>query len=117
MPGQAKFDTAPLTAALNRLRREEVTVRRRALLLGAEAIVGEAQQPGVVPFKTGALAASHTVDDTNPDLIVLGANIEYGAVVHEVHPTKSQWFLKVMLQRGANIMRKALTKALEESHG
>ncbi len=115
MPGQAKFDTAPLTAALNRLRREEVTVRRRTLELSAEAIVGEAQFDA--PVDTGLLKSQHIVDDSNPDKIQIGANTKYAAAVHERHPTKSQWFLKVMLQRGANIMRKALTKALEESHG
>lgn len=90
-------------------------IRRRALALSAEAINAEAQFDA--PVLTGLLKESHVVDHSNPDRVALGANTTYAAASHETHPTKARWYLKAILEKAPEIMRKALERAVRELGG
>lgn len=102
-----------MSAALRRLRDLERPIARRALVLAGNAINAVAQI--AAPVKTGALKASHSVDDSNPDQVRIGATIEYALAVHAKHPTSANWYLGVVVSDGPGILSKAVQRAIGES--
>ena len=107
-----QLDLAPLHATLKKMHDNAPKVRRRGLALWAEALVGEAQFDA--PVITGDLKSSHLVDHSNPDAPRIGATMQYAAAAHERSTQSPRWFLRAILEKGAELGRKALEKALAE---
>jgi hypothetical protein len=112
MPGQPSIDVTPLRDALRACAKAAAPIRRAALKDAATTLMGDAQAEA--PVRTGDLKASHAVDASDPDRVVIGAGISYAAVVHAVHPSKAGWFREVVVRRGPRVLRAALARAFRE---
>lgn len=84
----AGFNMAEFSSRLRQLEKRQAGRGRRAMVLAAEQIIGDAAE--LCPVKTGTLKASGTVDDSHVgkgdgDLgfVRFGFNTAYAAAVHE----------------------------------
>ena len=101
-----------MRAALDRLARQERPIARRALEIGAQALLSEAQRES--PVRTGLLQNQHFAAPESPDEWLIGANTEYALPVHERHPSRRRWFLNAVKAHFERIFEGALRMALRE---
>lgn len=108
-----KLDVGPLQKAIEKTMRETEEARQEALDQAAEIVTGEAKREDVCPYKTGALADSHTWErGPAKDQRTIGANTTYAAAVHARHKEKPQWLLRTVLEKGPEIITKAIEVAM-----
>lgn len=108
----AELPVAEMSAMLDRYKRAGEAAAERALELGAEALVSEAQVEA--PVKTGLLKEMHFADRVRKLLWIIGVNTSYAMAVHEVHPTRKRWFVNAVKEHFTRVFDGALKLALRE---
>lgn len=99
----------------NTLEQHAEDIREEVLMDTAFEIVGDAEMHA--PVRSGDLKASHFVDEFDGRGVTIGAGgsgVDYAWVVHEVHPTKAQWFRDSIIRRFSTTIEKALKLALQD---
>ncbi len=115
MDGDFRFDSDPMVAALDDVKRRGAHVATNVLAKFAFLITGTAKKTGRVPIgPTGNLQRSHTQERVDDSTWRVGATASYAAVVHAVHPRKAKWFLRTIIQDGPRAMKRLLNRELRE---
>lgn len=111
----AELPVAEMNATLEKFRRAGERAAERALDVGTEALVSEAQVDA--PVKTGFLKERHFTEKVRPLLRLIGVNTTYALAVHETHKTKRRWFVNAIKTNFVRVFEGALKIALREEAG
>ena len=111
-----KFDPKPLRSVMRELRKGAVESVNAVLGKFAVLITGEAQKESPVG-PTGNLKRSHLYQMLRPGRWLIGATVDYAAVVHATNPTKAFWFMRTLATRGPSLLRELMAQEFEKRFG